>query len=94
MFEMSFNSCKAFALGKRCRTFLARSLSFEKAWYDWRVVARHGLALKFCSASLAPASPKSVKAAPRFELGIKDLQSSALPLGHAASTELCSFYAA
>ena len=24
------------------------------------------------------------KAAPRFELGIKDLQSSALPLGHAA----------
>ena len=27
------------------------------------------------------------KAAPRFELGIKDLQSSALPLGHAASRE-------
>ena len=25
------------------------------------------------------------KAAPRFELGIKDLQSSALPLGHAAA---------
>jgi hypothetical protein len=25
-----------------------------------------------------------LKAAPRFELGIKDLQSSALPLGHAA----------
>ena len=25
-----------------------------------------------------------MKAAPRFELGIKDLQSSALPLGHAA----------
>ena len=24
------------------------------------------------------------KAAPRFELGVKDLQSSALPLGHAA----------
>ena len=36
---------------------------------------------------------KIKKAAPRFELGIKDLQSSALPLGHAAeqdSTE--SFY--
>ena len=28
------------------------------------------------------------KAAPRFELGIKDLQSSALPLGHAASEEI------
>ena len=27
------------------------------------------------------------KAAPRFELGIKDLQSSALPLGHAANSE-------
>ena len=27
------------------------------------------------------------KAAPRFELGIKDLQSSALPLGHAALRE-------
>ncbi len=27
---------------------------------------------------------KVIKAAPRFELGIKDLQSSALPLGHAA----------
>ena len=25
------------------------------------------------------------KAAPRFELGVKDLQSSALPLGHAAN---------
>ncbi len=25
-----------------------------------------------------------MKAAPRFELGVKDLQSSALPLGHAA----------
>ena len=28
------------------------------------------------------------KAAPRFELGIKDLQSSALPLGHAAGKNL------
>ena len=27
------------------------------------------------------------KAAPRFELGIKDLQSSALPLGHAADRD-------
>ena len=33
------------------------------------------------------------KAAPRFELGIKDLQSSALPLGHAAEKEsIESFY--
>ena len=29
-----------------------------------------------------------MKAAPRFELGIKDLQSSALPLGHAAGRDL------
>ena len=28
------------------------------------------------------------KAAPRFELGIKDLQSSALPLGHAADRDI------
>ena len=32
----------------------------------------------------------SQKAAPRFELGIKDLQSSALPLGHAADREASS----
>ncbi len=31
---------------------------------------------------------KLKKAAPRFELGIKDLQSSALPLGHAAKNEI------
>ncbi len=31
---------------------------------------------------------KLKKAAPRFELGIKDLQSSALPLGHAAARDL------
>ena len=30
---------------------------------------------------------KLKKAAPRFELGIKDLQSSALPLGHAATQD-------
>ncbi len=33
---------------------------------------------------------KLKKAAPRFELGIKDLQSSALPLGHAAVRDLFS----
>ena len=31
---------------------------------------------------------KLKKAAPRFELGIKDLQSSALPLGHAADRDM------
>ncbi len=31
---------------------------------------------------------------PDFELGIKDLQSSILPLGHAASMELCPFHTA
>ena len=36
---------------------------------------------------------KIKKAAPRFELGIKDLQSSALPLGHAAEKDpIESFY--
>ena len=36
---------------------------------------------------------KLKKAAPRFELGIKDLQSSALPLGHAAEKDSVeSFY--
>ncbi len=36
---------------------------------------------------------KIKKAAPRFELGIKDLQSSALPLGHAAEKDsIGSFY--
>ena len=36
---------------------------------------------------------KIIKAAPRFELGIKDLQSSALPLGHAAEKDFNkSFY--
>ena len=36
---------------------------------------------------------KLKKAAPRFELGIKDLQSSALPLGHAAGKDsIESFY--
>lgn len=35
---------------------------------------------------------KGKKAAPRFELGIKDLQSSALPLGHAAPREIVSPY--
>ena len=32
-----------------------------------------------------PSRHKKLEATPRFELGIKDLQSSALPLGYAAS---------
>ena len=35
----------------------------------------------------SPNRSENSKAAPRFELGIKDLQSSALPLGHAAAGE-------
>ena len=30
-----------------------------------------------------------LKATPRFELGIEDLQSTALPLGHTAITIVC-----
>ena len=37
---------------------------------------------------IAKGVSKLKKAAPRFELGIKDLQSSALPLGHAADEKL------
>ena len=40
--------------------------------------------LKFLELFVANFELKLKKAAPRFELGIKDLQSSALPLGHAA----------
>ena len=35
-------------------------------------------------ASACSATPATLEAAPRFELGVKDLQSSALPLGYAA----------
>ena len=43
--------------------------------YTWSIVL---------SRVLKKIKRKLIKAAPRFELGIKDLQSSALPLGHAA----------
>ena len=33
-----------------------------------------------------------LKAAPRFELGIEDLQSTALPLGHTARNTVASHY--
>ena len=40
--------------------------------------------LRLLEESIGNLLSKLNKAAPRFELGIKDLQSSALPLGHAA----------
>ena len=43
--------------------------------------------LKFLEHSVSNSVLKFKKAAPRFELGIKDLQSSALPLGHAADAD-------
>ena len=46
--------------------------------------------LQFLERFIAKYVAKIKKAAPRFELGIKDLQSSALPLGHAADTDKIS----
>ena len=49
--------------------------------------------LKCLEGFIANIATKLKKAAPRFELGIKDLQSSALPLGHAAEKDsIESFY--
>ena len=49
--------------------------------------------LQFLERFIAKYVAKIKKAAPRFELGIKDLQSSALPLGHAAEKDsIKSFY--
>ena len=49
--------------------------------------------LKFLEEFIGNLVSRFKKAAPRFELGIKDLQSSALPLGHAAEKDsLKSFY--
>ena len=47
--------------------------------YTWSIVLGR---------ALGKIKRKLIKAAPRFELGIKDLQSSALPLGHAAENEI------
>ena len=44
--------------------------------------------IKFLERFIGKIVLKIKKAAPRFELGIKDLQSSALPLGHAADRDL------
>ena len=43
--------------------------------------------LKFLEVFIGNLVSNLTKAAPRFELGIKDLQSSALPLGHAAEKD-------
>ena len=49
--------------------------------------------LRFLEHFIIQIIKKLKKAAPRFELGIKDLQSSALPLGHAAAKDsIESFY--
>ena len=49
--------------------------------------------MKFLENFIIKCVKKLNKAAPRFELGIKDLQSSALPLGHAAKKDsIESFY--
>lgn len=45
--------------------------------------------IEFLQLILGIGLKKGKKAAPRFELGIKDLQSSALPLGHAADKGSC-----
>ena len=45
------------------------------------------LKFKFLENLIIKYLKKFKKAAPRFELGIKDLQSSALPLGHAAEKD-------
>ena len=47
-------------------------------------VRKRDLIIKFLQLITGIGLKKGKKAAPRFELGIKDLQSSALPLGHAA----------
>ena len=46
------------------------------------------LKLRFLEGLIENYTMKLKKAAPRFELGIKDLQSSALPLGHAANKNI------
>ena len=50
-------------------------------------IRKRDLVIKFLQLITGIGVKKGKKAAPRFELGIKDLQSSALPLGHAALKE-------
>ncbi len=50
-------------------------------------ICKRGLIIEFLQLITGIRSRRVKKAAPRFELGIKDLQSSALPLGHAAERE-------
>ncbi len=50
-------------------------------------IRKRDLIIEFLQLITGIGLKKGKKAAPRFELGIKDLQSSALPLGHAAERE-------
>ncbi len=50
-------------------------------------IRKRDLILEFLQLLTGIGVKKGKKAAPRFELGIKDLQSSALPLGHAADRD-------
>ncbi len=50
-------------------------------------IRKRDLIIEFLQLITGIGNKKGKKAAPRFELGIKDLQSSALPLGHAANSE-------
>ncbi len=50
-------------------------------------IRKRDLIIEFLQLITGIGLKKGKKAAPRFELGIKDLQSSALPLGHAAVEE-------
>ena len=51
-------------------------------------IRKRDLIIEFLQLITGIGVKKGKKAAPRFELGIKDLQSSALPLGHAAENEI------
>ncbi len=53
-------------------------------------IRKRDLIIEFLQLITGIGLKKGKKAAPRFELGIKDLQSSALPLGHAAVREIVS----
>ena len=50
-------------------------------------IRKRDLIIEFLQLITGIGLKKGKKAAPRFELGIKDLQSSALPLGHAANLD-------
>lgn len=59
-------------------TFLACDKNMGKTWEKYGKPQKSGLQ------EIPETRSINVKATPRFELGVKDLQSSALPLGHVA----------